>query len=161
MIEEIWKTIPLYPNFLASNLGQIKHATRGTVRVQTLDRYGYKFITVNSKGRQKALRVHKAVAAAFLGDPCGLVVNHKDQDRTNNRAENLEYVTIRENTTNGKNCKKKHTGAMLNKRTGSWVSNIMVGGKLKRIGSYPTEAEASNAYKQYLKDNGLENRYAK
>lgn len=43
--------------------------------------------------------VHLLVAEAFLGSkPEGLVVNHKDGDKTNNRPSNLEYITRAENS---------------------------------------------------------------
>lgn len=46
----------------------------------------------------KTLRVHHLVAAAFIGPrPLGLFLNHKDANRHNNAADNLEYVTKRQN----------------------------------------------------------------
>jgi hypothetical protein len=51
------------------------------------------------KGRiRKSIKVHRLVAAAFLGVcPPGHEVNHKDGNKTNSTAENLEYVTKSEN----------------------------------------------------------------
>lgn len=50
------------------------------------------------RGRSRTqVRVHRLVAAAFLGDRPGMQVNHKDFDRANARPGNLEYVTAQEN----------------------------------------------------------------
>ena len=60
---------------------------------------GYIFVTLgtNLSGRQTVC-VHRIVADAFIGKPGkDYEVNHIDYDRTNNRIENLEYVTHKEN----------------------------------------------------------------
>lgn len=50
------------------------------------------------KNKRCNKRVHRLVAAAFLGESEeGHVVNHKNGDRFDNRVENLEYVTQGEN----------------------------------------------------------------
>lgn len=41
--------------------------------------------------------IHQLVACAFIGEPGDMVVNHKDGDKANNRLENLEYVTQKQN----------------------------------------------------------------
>lgn len=49
--------------------------------------------------RDAPLKVHRLVAQVFVkGQASGLVVNHIDGDKANNRADNLEWVTIQENT---------------------------------------------------------------
>ena len=59
---------------------------------------GYLCVVLNKEGAPKGFKVHRVVAAAFIG-PCpkGLEVNHKDGDKLNNVPENLEYVSHREN----------------------------------------------------------------
>ena len=48
-------------------------------------------------GSEKWFTVHALVAAAFIGPrPKGMSVNHKDGDKTNNRLENLEYLSHRD-----------------------------------------------------------------
>lgn len=63
------------------------------------NRKGYLWFRVClPSGMRWSATVHRAVAAAFLG-PCpdGIQIDHKDGDKTNNRPENLEYVSCAEN----------------------------------------------------------------
>jgi hypothetical protein len=56
-------------------------------------------------GIQRTLKVHKMVAAAFIGPrPDGFHINHKNGIKTDNRVENLEYVTPLENTQHAVRC---------------------------------------------------------
>jgi len=59
---------------------------------------GYLTIVVHKNSVRATYLIHRLVAAAFIG-PCpdGKQVNHIDGDKTNNRRENLEYVTSSEN----------------------------------------------------------------
>lgn len=55
---------------------------------------GYMQITVGKNGHRSQYRVHRMVAEAFIPNPENLPeVNHKDNDRTNNCVENLEWCT--------------------------------------------------------------------
>ena len=59
---------------------------------------GYYVVNPVVNGKNVLSYVHHLVAIAFLGEPLGdQEVNHKDGDKTNNRLDNLEYVTHREN----------------------------------------------------------------
>lgn len=59
---------------------------------------GYHSVGLCRGGRVKMTFVHKIVAAAFIGPkPDGTQINHKNGVKTDNRAENLEYVTPRQN----------------------------------------------------------------
>jgi hypothetical protein len=62
-------------------------------------RHGYLEIAVMIDGKRTKYRVHRLVARAFVaGFFEGASVDHLDGDKTNNRAENLEWVTLSENT---------------------------------------------------------------
>lgn len=67
------------------------------------DKDGYHHVLMNINGKRVYRRVHKLIALAFLGDlPTPKhQVNHKNGIRTDNRPQNLEYVTSRENTLHG------------------------------------------------------------
>lgn len=59
---------------------------------------GYLFVQLSKDKGHQVFRVHSLVAAAFLGErPKGYTVNHIDGAKTNNRFENLEYLTMGDN----------------------------------------------------------------
>jgi hypothetical protein len=60
---------------------------------------GYLLVSLSKGGHSRTKSVHRLVAQAFLQDMYkpGLQVNHIDQDKTNNHADNLEWVTPSEN----------------------------------------------------------------
>jgi hypothetical protein len=61
---------------------------------QRLNADGYMQITVGKTGNRSQYRVHRMVAEAFIPNPDNLPeVNHKDNDRTNNCVDNLEWCT--------------------------------------------------------------------
>ena len=71
--------------------------------LQYLDEDGYPHVFLNLKGKRSKLVVHRAVAKLFLGPrpTAKHQVNHKNGQRSDNRVENLEWVTSRENTLHG------------------------------------------------------------
>lgn len=80
-------------SFYVSNLGNIRRDFKGeqtTVKPVVLNGYHYVQIPIGYLWKVKS--VHRIVAEAFIGNPDGYpVVNHKDGNRLNNRADNLEW----------------------------------------------------------------------
>ena len=63
-----------------------------------LKRDGYLGVCLHKGGRQTNFTVHRLVAIAFVNNPYKRnVVNHLNEDKTDNRAENLEWSTVKEN----------------------------------------------------------------
>lgn len=97
---ENWKSIRGYEGlYLVSDQGRVMNATNGHVLCGCSNGVGYKKVELwkNNIGRRQYL--HRIVASAFIDNPLGKAeVNHKDGDRSNNCAGNLEWVTSSENT---------------------------------------------------------------
>jgi len=86
---------------MVSSLGRIS-SKLGIISTGHLNKMGYHQTGVTVNGQKRTIHVHRLVAAAFIGLPeagCCVHVNHKDLDKGNNAAENLEYLTPAENAT--------------------------------------------------------------
>ena len=94
IIIEEWRWIEGYDNYEVSSLGRVRSRR---VLVQT-DTNGYLYVGLCSGGTQKRLSVSGLVAEAFHGDrPDKMDCCHINGDRSDNRAENLEWGTRSDN----------------------------------------------------------------
>lgn len=88
-----------HPNYEVSNLGRVRSSYGRALRILKPTRQkGYPAVGFHTAGRSRFQRIHRLVAAAFLG-PCpkGQEVCHKDHDKENACLTNLEYGTHRRN----------------------------------------------------------------
>ena len=176
---EIWKDIPGYEGlYQVSNLGRVKTLGRkkgvGTgnkerhsfiMKSTSTSKDGYIRISLCKLGVKKSFKIHHLVAIAFLGHVrCGMlkVVDHKDNNKLNNSASNLQIVTNRINTSKdrllNKNKKSRYIGVGFDKRRSKWRSYIRVNGKQTFIGYFNTEEEAYMSYKNKVEElcyNGI------
>lgn len=98
-MEEIWKPVAGNESYEVSNLGRVRYIKMLTItKSKSGEARGAKrYARVSSKVGKNG-KVHQLVAEAFLGQrPEGYTIDHKDGNRENNRADNLEYVTLNEN----------------------------------------------------------------
>jgi len=98
---EILKDIIGYEGlYQASSLGKIKSLICRYSNVEYLKegttKCNYKSVTLCKDNKHTSKNVHRLIAEAFFGKS-KLDVNHKDGDKTNNKIENLEFVTKSEN----------------------------------------------------------------
>jgi acetylglutamate synthase len=111
-MEEIWKDIEGYEGYYqVSNLGRVKSLKRCyQLKVNTtkcveerilsprVNKLGYAQILLHKLSTRKTVLVHRLVASAFLKSNGLPYVNHKNGIKSDNRVENLEYVTASQNT---------------------------------------------------------------
>lgn len=95
---EEWKPVKGYEGlYEVSNLGRVKSLNyRRTGKERILkgrkNNWGYLQVILYKDDKRKNYKIHRLVAQAFLPNPDNLPeVNHKDEDKTNNCVDNLEY----------------------------------------------------------------------
>ena len=112
---EIWKDIPGYDCYQVSNTGRIrslervrnkwdgKRIVKGKELAVAKNLRGYLFVYLHRPGeRPKMKTVHRLVAEAFIPNPDNLPqINHKNEVKTDNRVENLEWCTALYNVNYG------------------------------------------------------------
>ena len=100
MNNEIWADIPGYN-------GMYQISTMGRVRGRKILKFdktkdGYLLAQLRKDGKTHKHRVNRLVALAFIPNPNQLPqVNHKNENKKDNRAENLEWVTAKQNINSG------------------------------------------------------------
>ena len=98
MSAEVWRDISGYEGYYqVSNFGRVRRVGKALIKPQN-NGNGYLTVGLSKNGRVKKAFIHRLVAQAFVDNPNGCnVVNHLDEDRTNNKADNLEWTTLTDN----------------------------------------------------------------
>lgn len=156
-MNEVWKDIEGYEGlYQVSNLGRIKSLGRTIIRrtrYGTLAPYTIKPRILKPKrcqadyyqvglfpmeGKAAVAKIHRLVAQAFIPNPDNLPeVNHKDENKANNRADNLEWCTHVEN------CNYGTRNARVIEKSSKAVLQMDADGNV--IAEYPSVIEASRA----------------
>lgn len=98
-MKEIWKDVLGFEGiYKVSSLGNIKNIKRKRLLGKHLNTGGYQHAVLSKQGKRTYCRVHRLIAQTFLGHSNGLHVNHKNGIKTDNRVENLEWITPKENS---------------------------------------------------------------
>ena len=103
--EEVWKDVIGYEGlYQVSDQARVRNS-KGQILKQCV-KVGkcvyYKYVQLYKDGRYKMKYVHRIMAECFLPNPNNLpIINHKDEDGTNNRLDNLEWCTVEYNSNYG------------------------------------------------------------
>lgn len=116
---EIWRPVQGYEGFYeVSSLGRVRSLDRTITAMGKYGQYGertykgkilkpydsegYWNVDLIVSGKRTRAGIHRLMAKAFIPNPDNLpLVNHINENRKDNRVENLEWVTYRENTVYG------------------------------------------------------------
>lgn len=95
---EIWKDIPEYSGYQISSLGNVRSNKYGDWRLlkPALDGAGYLIVYLRKDKKSIRFHIHRLVAQVFVNGN-GSDVNHKNGDKVDNRADNLEWCSRSEN----------------------------------------------------------------
>lgn len=147
--KEIWKDIQGFEEFYqVSNLGRVRSLyKRGVILTPQINNRGYYFVMLYKDGKYHHALVHRLVAMAFIPNELKLPqVNHKDEDKSNNVVDNLEWCTnLYNNLYNGKAIK---TGA----KEGKAVAQYSLSGKLIKIWVSAAEAGRHGFHARHISD---------
>mgnify|MGYP003640918771 CR=1 FL=1 len=161
MKKEIFKTVKGYEGlYEVSDLGRLKSLKRKNVPKDRILKScpngdGYLCINLYKDGKRKNRTIHQLVAESFLGHVPngmkGLIVDHDDNNESNNRLDNLFLRTQRYNSSKDKKGTSEFTGVCWYKPSSKWLAQIRINGKVKHIGYYTDELKAAKAYNSALK----------
>ncbi len=112
-MDEVFKVIKEFPDYKVSNYGYLINMKGQKLKTGKATG-GYLIVFPYKDGKRYCKKLHRLVAEAFVPNPDALPqVNHKDEDVTNNKADNLEWCTAKYNSnygTRNERIKRRNTG---------------------------------------------------
>lgn len=157
-IMEEWRDIVGYEGeYQVSNLGNVRSVTKkvrtkngayatkkGKMLTQTKRTKGYLCVNLSSNGKSRCVEIQRLVAVAFIPNPNNYpCVNHKDENKENNSADNLEWCTYSYNNTYGE-CRKKASASRVNGKLSKRVYQYDT--DMNLICEYPSLAEVKRIF---------------
>ena len=148
---EEWRDVTGFRNiYQVSSYGRVRHCPRlvrlsrknwrqkpSKIIAQRFDGR-YLIVGLSDYGRHLKKYVHRLVAEAFIDcNDESLIVNHLNEVKTDNRVENLEWCSIKENTKHGSGIERRKVGRV----TGREIGQCSLDGKL--IAKFSSQSEAS------------------
>lgn len=119
--QEVWKDIPGYEGlYKISNTGKIISVRTNKLRATSVNNSGYETVHLYKNTVDTSYTVHKLVALAFIPNPNNLPeINHINENKLDNRVENIEWCNRKYNQVYSGNIEK-------------WTKAGAHGGKIKR-----------------------------
>lgn len=148
---EYWKDIKGYEGiYQVSNHGRVRSLNRtdsigriisGRILSYSLSGSGYRQLALSKNDKVRYFQIHRLVAEAFIPNPNNLpCVNHKNENKTDNRVENLEWCDKRYNLNYGTAKDKLIQSLTNNPKTSRKIEQYSLNGDILK--SYPSLREA-------------------
>ena len=166
--QEIWKDIEGFEGlYQISNLGRV-YSLGGRIMGRMNNRYknkprfikphmrnGYSHACLKKDGKQYHLKIHRLVAMAFIPNPNNLpFINHKDENKTNNTVENLEWCTAKYNLNYG-----THNERMIETKSNNPIKQIDKDGNVIAIFRSSREVERNLGFNHHSITNCCKHKY--
>lgn len=156
MVSNLGNVKSLSKKWISGNGGNRSHQEIIMKSFVTGKNRNYYALSLSKNGKSKLIAVHLLVAKTFLNHtPNGnkLVIDHINNDQSDNRLENLQIVTNRENISKDIKYKtSKYTGVSWDKERSKWKAEIRIDKIKYFLGRFSTELEAHQEYQNKLKE---------
>ena len=168
-MQELWKDIKGYEDlYQVSNYGRVKSKDRIQYfnnrfkdcqrllkgRILSPSMKPYPHITLCKNDKHKDVRVHQLVWDAFgeIKKPKDMVIDHIDNDKTNNIISNLQLLNHRDNIIKDLDIGQYPLGVSYDNRKGKYQARISLNGKRLHLGLFNSPEEASNSYQEKIRE---------
>ncbi len=164
-LDEEWRDIPNYPGYQASNLGRIRSSIAGNYKFLSpnVTSKGYLSVQLGDKTKKS---IHRLVLFTFIGKPkLNEQGDHINRNKTDNRLVNLRWISKSANMANRSSWgESKYYGVSYKRQNKvrkdgsvnisvSIRSTIRINHKIVVLGTFKTEEEAHEAYKNAYKNH--------
>lgn len=142
---EDYKQIPGYENYAISRRGEVKNLKTEKI-LNPFIVNSYLLVSLYDNGKRTKMHIHKIMAITYLNHvPNGskIVVDHINEDKLDNRIENLQIITQRENISRSI---QKELPIGVRCVGNKYTSYIRIGNKRPKLGTFDTPEEAHQAY---------------
>ena len=151
----MWRSIDCCINYQISNIGNVRNANTGRILKTRENRDGYMVMDLRTDGKKQNVKIHRLVAKAFVVNAYNKTqVDHIDNDKKNNCANNLRWATHQDNQRNKPKTLRpttsKYIGVCWAKSRNRWVAKIRLDTKTTHIGCFYDPKDAARAYNQKL-----------
>lgn len=151
MKKEKFILVKEFENYLISENGQVVNNLTKNVLKPNINTSGYYFVNLYKDKKPYCKMIHKLVFESFniLKSDRKFVIDHIDNNKLNNKLQNLQLISNRENSTKDKKSKSNHFN--IYKNNNSWLVRLRINGVKKSIGTFKNINDAIIKRDEFLK----------